>query len=120
MRAGEHDGIAIGITQPAFPVGVLTAMPRFDHIHLQLLTTSNRGIEVVEFKPEENAVSVWPKLGIPERTMMVFDLPFVQLNQGSVRDQTFIVRPAVPALAAKEALIPPAARFDVMHANEGL
>ena len=121
MRAGQHDGVAIGITQPAFPVRVLTSMPRFDHVSLQLPGTANCRIEVVEFKPEENTISIRAKIGIPERTVVMLDMPVVQLkDQSSVRNQSFIVRPAVPALATQEMLVTATARLDVMHTNQGL
>ena len=96
-------------------------MTRFDHVSLQLLGTCDRGIEVVQFKPQENAISIRPKIGIPEWTVVMFDMPVVQLkDQGSVQNQSFIVRPPVPALATEEALIPATAYLDVVHANEGL
>jgi hypothetical protein len=45
----------------------------------------------------------------------------VQLeNQPAVRYKPFVLRPAMPALTAKEPLIPATARFDVAHADEWL
>jgi hypothetical protein len=121
MRAGKHDGVAFRIMQPAFPVGVLTAMARFDHLSLHLFGTRNGGVEIVQFKPKENTISIRPKFGIPEWTVMVLDVPIVQLeDQISMGDQSLIIWPAVVALTAKETLIPTTARLDVMHANEGL
>ena len=121
MGAGKHDRVAIRIAQPAFPVGVLAAMARFDDLGFHLVGTRNNSIEVVQFKPEENAVSVWSKVGISERAMMMLDVPVVQLeDELSARDQPFIIRSAVAALTAKETLIPATARLDVMHANERL
>ena len=121
MRAGKHDGVALRITQPAFPMGVLTAMARFYDLSLHLFGTRNGGVKIVQFKPKENTISIRPKFGIPEWTMMMLDVPIVQLeDKVSVRDQSLIIRPAVAALTAKETLIPTAARLDVMHANEGL
>jgi hypothetical protein len=52
---------------------------------------------------------------------MVFDLKAVQLeDQRAIRDQSLVFRAAVRALTAEEALIPPAARFDVGHGDQGL
>jgi len=60
-------------------------MARFDHLGLQPFGTRNRGVEIVEFKPQENAISIRPKIGIPEWTVMVLDIPIVQLkDQGSM------------------------------------
>ena len=58
MRAGQHDGVAFGVTQPTFPVGVFTAMARFEDLRFHLFGTSNRGVEIVEFKPQEHAIAV--------------------------------------------------------------
>jgi len=121
MRAGRHDGVAFGITQPAFPVGVLTAMARFDDLRFHLFGTRNSGVEIVQFKPKQNPISIRPQFGIPEWTVTMLDVPMVQLeDQISVPDQALIIRPAVGALTAKETLIPTTARLDVMHANRGL
>ena len=96
-------------------------MARFDDLSFHLIGTRNRGVEIVQFKPKENTISIRPKFGIPEWTMMVLDVPIVQLeDQLSVPDQSLIIRPAVGALTAKEPLIPTTAGLDVMHANEGL
>ena len=96
-------------------------MARFDDLSFHRFGARNRGVEIVQFKPKENTISIRPKLGIPEWTVMVLDVPIVQLeDQISLRDQSLIIRPAVAALTAKQTLIPTAARLDVMHANEGL
>jgi hypothetical protein len=96
-------------------------MARLDDLSLHLLGTRNSVVEIVEFKPQENAISIRPNFGIPEWTVMVLDVPVMQLeDQGSMRDQSFIIRTAVVALTAKEALIPTTARLDVMDADEGL
>lgn len=96
-------------------------MARFDDLSFHRFGPRHSGVKIVQFKPEENPISIRPKFGIPERTVMVLDVPIVQLeDQISVRDQSLIIRPAVIALTAKETLIPTTARFDIMHANEGL
>jgi len=121
VRTGQHDDVALRITQPALPVGVLTAMARFDDVSFHLLRPRHNRVEIIQFKPKENAISVRSKIGIPEWTVMVFDAPMVQLeDQRSVRDQSLVIRPTVAALTAKETLIPATARLDVVHANERL
>lgn len=121
MRAGQHDGVAVRIAQPAFVVGVLTAMARFDDLSLHFLGTCNRGVEVVEFKPQEHAISVGREIWISDGTLVMLHLPSVQLkNQPAVRDEPLILTAAMSALTAQETLIPATARFNIMHANEGL
>ena len=96
-------------------------MARFDDLSFHLFGTRNRGVEIVQFEPKENSISIRPKFGIPEWTVMVLDVPIVQLeDQLSLPNQSLIIRPAVAALTAEEPLIPTTARLDVMHANEGL
>ena len=121
MRAGKHDGVAFRITQPAFPVGVLTAMARFDDLSFHPFRTCHSGIEVVEFKPQEHAISVWLDVWISDTAMMMLHIPSVQLkNQPAVRNQPLILRAAMRTLTAKETLIPATARFDIAYANKGL
>ena len=96
-------------------------MARFEDVSSHLVGPRDGGVKVVQFEPEENAVAIRPKFGVPEWAVMVLDLPIVQLeDQRSVRDQSLVVGPAVVALTAKEALIPATARFDVVYANERL
>ena len=96
-------------------------MTRLDHIGLQLLGARNRCVKVLQFKPQENAISIGPKVGISDWAVLVLDIPIVQLkDQGSLGDQPLIVRSAVRALATQEVLIPAAACLDIVHANEGL
>ena len=121
MRAGKHDGVAFRITQPAFPVGVLSAMARFDDLSFHLFRTCNSGIEVVEFKPQEHAISVWLDVWISDTAMMMLHILSVQLkNQPAVRNQPLILRAAMRTLTAKETLIPATARFNIAYANKGL
>jgi hypothetical protein len=121
QRAGQYDSIAFRITQPAFPVGILTAMGRFDNLGLQLRSPRDGAIEILQFKPKEHAIPVGPKAGIPQRAMLVFDVPIVQLeDQVSAEHQPLVIRSTVVALTAEETLIPPAACLDVVDANKGL
>ncbi len=55
-------------------------MARLDNLSLQFLSPCNCRLEVVELEPEEDAVSVWLKIGIPDRTVMVLYIPSVQLK----------------------------------------
>jgi hypothetical protein len=90
-------------------------------VSVQVLSASNRRVEVVEFKPQEHAVSVWSDVGISDARMMMLHIPSVQLkNQPAVRNKPLIVGPAMGALAAKETLIPATARLDIGHANKWL
>ena len=96
-------------------------MARPDNPRLQLLSTCNGRLEVVKLEPEEDAVSIGFKIGIPDRTVMVPHIPSVQLkDQPAMRDQPLILRATMSTLTAKQTPIPATACFDVMHTNEGL
>ncbi len=92
-----------------------------DHLCLQVLSANNGRVEVVEFKPQEHAISVWLDVWISDTTMMMLHIPSVQLkNQPAMRNEPFILTAAMRALTAKETLIPATARLDIAHANERL
>ena len=90
-------------------------------VSVQVLRACNRRVEVVEFKPQKHAVSVWCDVGISESAMVMLHIPSVQLkNQPAVRNEPLILAPAMGALAPKETLIPATARLDIGHANKWL
>lgn len=121
MRACENDGVAVRVAQPAFPVGILAAMPRFEDVRLHLFGPGHGRVEIGQFEPQENTISIGSKFGISKWTVMVLDSPIVQLeDQLSVRDESLIIRPTVVAAATKEALIPATTCLNVMDANERL
>ena len=92
-----------------------------DDLSLQVFSACNSRVEVVEFKPQEHAISVGPEVGIADATMMMLHLPSVQLkDQPVVRNEPLILRAAMRTLAAEEALIPATARLNVAHAEKGL
>src|SRR5437667_12472754 len=94
VRAGEHDRVAVGIAQPDFPmvrtavtVGRI-AMAWHDDLSLQVLSACHGRLEVVEFKPQEHAISVGLDIWISNAAMMMLRLPSVQLkNQPAVRNK---------------------------------
>ena len=92
-----------------------------DDLSLQVLSACHGRVEVVEFKPQEHAISIWRDVWISDATMMMLHIPSVQLkNQPAVRNQPLILRAAMRTLTAKETLIPATARFNIAYANKGL
>lgn len=90
-------------------------------LRFQVLSACNGRVEVVEFKPQEHAISVWGEVWISDATMMMVHVPSVQLkNQPAVPFEPLIIRAAMRTLTAKETLIPATTRFNITHANEGL
>ena len=96
-------------------------MARQNNLGFKFGDTDERGIEVVDFKPQKYAIAIRLVLGIADRPVVMLDLKPVQLqNQDSLKNQPFIFLPAVVALTAKKSLIPPAAGFDISYGNQGL
>ena len=89
------------------------AMARPDDRSLQIGDAGNRLVEVVDFEPEEHAVTT-SQARISDSAVVMFYFPRVQLkNQPSMRHESLILRTAMITLAAKHALIPAAARLDI-------
>ena len=92
-----------------------------DDLSFQFGGAGDSGIEVVDFKPQQYAVAIRLVFRITDLPMVVLDLKAVQLeDQHTCRDQSLIFRPAVRALTTEETLVPPAARFDIGHRDQGL
>lgn len=96
-------------------------MARHDHLGLQFPCARRCRVEVVEFKPEQHAISVRRDLWISDAAVMVLHIPVVQLkNQPAARDQPLILLPAMRTLTAEQTLIPATACLDVPDANKRL
>jgi hypothetical protein len=127
IRARQHDDIAVRIAQPAFPVvGAIVALgrvavARHDDLGLHLGRAQHGRVEIIGLEPEQDAVAIRLVIGIANRPVMVFDVEAVQLqDQHAMRGQSLIFMAAMRAIAAKQALIPPAAGLDIGNGNEGL
>jgi len=67
---------------------------------------------------QQNSVSVRLGLRISDGAMIVPDIPSVQLkDQLVVHHQSFVLRTAMRALAAKQSMIPTTACLNITHAN---
>ena len=51
------------------------------------LRTDYGGVEIINLKPQEHLVSLWLKIWIPDRTVMVLNLPFVQFAEPACLQQ---------------------------------
>jgi hypothetical protein len=117
-RAGEHNGISVKVAQPIFPVAVLAEAALLQSFDVQSVRASHGGIEVVKFKPEHDTVTIRTKAWVPERTMLVLYVPAMQLKDKlPIVDEALIFVTAVSAGAAKQLLVPAAARFDIVNAD---
>jgi hypothetical protein len=96
------------------------AMPGTNHLNLHFLGAGHGRIEIINLKPNEDAVSVC-QIRVADFTVIVFHIPTVQLqNQSRVRNKTLVLGAAVRTLTAKEPLIPATACFYITYANQWL
>jgi len=56
------------------------AMAGQDNLDSHGLGTRHGGVEIIDLKPQKDAVSVRLEIRVPDRAVMVLDLPFVQLE----------------------------------------
>ena len=78
-------------------------------------------VEVIHLEPEQHAIAVGSVGGIGDRAVMMFDFKAVQLqNELAILHHLLILPAAVRAATAQQALIPPAAGFDIRDTDERL
>ncbi len=95
-------------------------MSRQDDVRPEFPSPHHGGIKIVQFKPQQYAVSV-SEFRIADGAVMMIHTPVVQLHQQlAIRNQLLVLASAVPALAAQKTLVPATACFDISYTNEGL
>lgn len=93
-------------------------MPWKNHLRVQLDGTCHRGIKINNFEPQEDSIAVRPVIDITNWTVMVFNGERVQLQNNSLtRQQLFVHRTAVTAVASKQLLIPLTALLYIPHSD---
>src|SRR4051812_35483725 len=97
------------------------AVPRQEDFGSHRPGPRDRRVDVLDLEPQQYAVARRPVVGVADPSVMVLDFPPVQLQHQFPRDdQALVIRPAVIASAAEQLLIPTAARFYVVYANQWL
>src|SRR5262245_54426961 len=83
---------------------------------------ADRGVEVIDFEPEQDAVAVGPLLLIADATVMVLHLPTVELQDEPTLavHKPLVLWAAVVTAAAEHLLIPAARGFDIGHGKQRL
>jgi hypothetical protein len=78
VRTGDNYDIAVWIPHPAFPmirpavtIGRIS-MPRHHDLDAHLGGTLHDRIKIVNFEPQQDAVSIWLVAPIAYRTVMMF------------------------------------------------
>ena len=78
-------------------------------------------VEVIHLEPEQHTIAVRSVGAIADGAVMMFDFKTVQLkNEAAILHQLLILAAAVSPAAAQQALIPPAAGFDIRDTDERL
>src|SRR5688572_6458711 len=91
------------------------AMARQNDFCLQFRGAGHRPFEVVDFKPQQDAVPR-REFRIADATMMMLHIPVVQLkHQPAIRNEALIMGATMVALTTEEPLIPAAARLNIPH-----
>ena len=124
---GHDDQVAVGVAHPALPVVRAAvaigrvAVTRHNHLDGHLVGALDDGVEVVDLEPEQETVAIGFVVAIGDGAVVVLGLEAVELQDELVVEaETLVVRAAVVAAQAEEALIPAAAGFDVSDGDEGL
>ena len=78
-------------------------------------------VEVIHLEPEQHTISVGSVGAIAEGAVMMLDLKAVQLqDELAILHHLLILPAAVSSAAVQQALIPPAAGFNIRDADERL
>jgi hypothetical protein len=108
VGARKHYSIAVWITQPAFPMvrpaiaGWRIAIAGLNHLDLHFFGAVDGRVELVNLEPQKHAVAVRLEILIADRTMMVFHIPSVQLqDQSPIRKNALVLGTAMTTLAVK-------------------
>ena len=127
IRTGQHYHVSVRIPEPNLPmIGSALAFRRIpmtgqDDFNPHAFGSPDRCLEVLDFKPQQHPVAVRFQLRVTDRTMVMIDLPMVQLqNQFSLRLQAFVIGSTVGTLATQQALVPATGCLDIVRADEWL
>ncbi len=93
-------------------------MAAHDDLYVHCGGALKHRVKVIDFKPQQYAVSVWLVFTISDRAVMVFHREAVQLKDKlAIRDQLLIFGASMIASAAQQALIPSAAGFHIRYGD---
>ena len=127
IRAGDHDGVAIWVAHPtlpvvgaAFAIGRVAVTWQYD-LDAHFDSALHYRVEVLHREPEQHTIAIRLVGAIPDEAVMMFDFKTVQLQDDlTAGEELFVLRAAVAADDAEQALIPAAAAFDIRGTNKRL
>lgn len=110
-------------------IGVRVSMHVMHDGRAEFACAGDRGVEIVHFEPEQDAVSNRGR-GIAHGTVVVVDVPSVQLKDQAVGaplagvkpgiPQTFVLSPTVTSYASEKALVPAARGLNIVAVDQRL
>jgi hypothetical protein len=93
----------------------------YDDLRIYRCEAANRSVDVVNLKPEQQAIARRGVSRITDWTVMMINVPFVQLqNKLAIGLETLVIRSTMGTRAIQNLLIPAAACFDITYANQWL
>lgn len=96
-------------------------MPGKDDLDAHSEGALDRLVEIINFKPEKDAVPIGTVVRIPDCPMIMLDLEAMKLqDEISIGNKALVIGAAVIAPATEQLLIPSAASFDVGYSDQGL
>jgi tRNA-Thr(GGU) m(6)t(6)A37 methyltransferase TsaA len=128
VGARQHHGVALGIAQPhltmrrsaGLALGRVAVRLQND-LGPELAGSRHGGVEVIDLEPQQHTVAVGASPYVAYGAVVMLNIPGVQLeNELAVDGQPLVLRAAVRALAPEQALIPAAARLDILDGDQGL
>jgi hypothetical protein len=97
------------------------AMARPEDLDSHFAGALDHGVEVVDLEPEQETIAVGPVVAVGDRAVVVLGVEAVELQDELIIEaEPLVVRAAVIAAKAEEALIPAAAGLDVGDRDERL
>jgi hypothetical protein len=96
------------------------AMAWQNDLRLELGGSGERSLEVINLEPQQDPIAMG-QCWVPDGAVVVGTVPAMKLkNEATAQDKPLVVGPAMGALASQQSLVPPAARFYIADANQGL
>ncbi len=97
-------------------------MARQNDLDLHILSAGNRRIEIINLKPQKDAVAVGLGLRVAYGAVVMLHVPAMELQDepAVARHKPLVFRAPVRAPAAKQPLIPATAGLNVMDTNQRL
>jgi hypothetical protein len=119
--ARQHDHVTVRIAEPQLTLlSVRIHKGSVNHLDTETLRPSERAVEVVDAKPQQDAIAT-ARICLVTEMLVLVRVPVMKLEDVIlIRADALVLVAAVTAAEAQEMLIPATARADVANGDEGL